>query len=326
MATSGSYDYLRTAAQIITSALENLGVLAAGGTVATADNTTALSRLNYIAKQIQGQADGSPGLKIHSRQRVFVFLAKGQQQYTIGPAATDARATTLYGRTTVSSAYASGTSLSVAAVTDTTSFPGTTVSMTTGDIIGVQLNDGTISWTTLNGTPGSSPATLTGALAGAAASGNYVWWFTSRAQRLINCEAAVLRYATAQDAQLKVYKVVQEYDLGVTQKDADGTPTSLLFEPLRTNTRIILDRQPAASDITSQLLITGWYPSEDYDATSDDIAYPQEAYRFLSWELTYELHAAYGVDWTPAMEKCRLESRQTYLNLNPEVSDAYFRA
>lgn len=300
-------------------------MISPGGTVSSGDSATALTRLNYIAKQVQGQSDGSPGLKVHTRQRVFVFLAKGQQQYLIGPAATDARATVLYGRTTVSSAYASGTSLSVTAVSDTTSFPGTTVSMTTGDFIGVQLNDGTISWTTLNGTPGSSPATLTGALAGAAAAGNYVWWFTSRAQRLITCEAAVLRYATAQDVQLKVYKVVQEYDLGVTQKDADGTPTSLLFEPLRINTRITLDRQPAAGDITSQLLITGWYPSEDYDATSNDIAYPQEAYRFLAWELAFELHASKGHPWTPAMEQLRKEARSSYLSLNPEDSVLYFR-
>lgn len=323
MATSGSWDYGRTAAQIITSALENLGVLAAGGTVATADNTTALARLNYIAKQNQGQNDGSPGLKVHTRQRVALFVAKGQQTYTVGPASTDARATILYGRTTISADEAAAqTVISITSNTDTTNYPGTTVTMASADIVGIELNDGTIQWTTISGTPAAT-MTIGNALTGASSAGRYVWWFTARAQRLINLEAAVLRDKNLNDIQLGIFRTIQQYDIGIANKYADGAPRNVLFEPLRVNSRITLDSQP--TDVTSQIILTGWYPSEDYDATSDDIAYPQESFRFLSWELTYELHAAYGVDWTPGMEKMRMEAKQSYLNLNPEVSDLYFR-
>ena len=50
MATSGSWDYSLTAANVIDMALENIGVLAAGATVASADQTLALRRLNVIVK------------------------------------------------------------------------------------------------------------------------------------------------------------------------------------------------------------------------------------------------------------------------------------
>jgi len=172
MATSGSWNYSLTAAQIIAAAYEDLGVIVPGGTVSSADSAMALTRLNMLVKQWQGDSDMAPGMKLWTRQRVALFLAKGQQKYLVGPASTDSRATTAYGRTTVSSAYASGTSLSVTALTDTTTDPGTTVTMTASDIIGVQEDDGTISWTTIS-SAASSPITLGGALSGAAAAGNY---------------------------------------------------------------------------------------------------------------------------------------------------------
>lgn len=299
-------------------------MISAGATVASADSTTALTRLNLIAKQYSGTADGSPGLKVHTRQRVTLLLAKGQQSYSIGPASGDSRSSIALGRTTVATAYVSGTSLVVTAATDTTTYPGTTVSMTNSDIIGVELNDGTIAYTTISSIAGAPTITLAGGLASAAAVGNYVYWFTSRAQRLINLESAVLRDENYTTTPLQVYRTVQQYEEGVSDKYADGTPTALLFEPLRIASRVTFNSQP--TDVTQQIILTGWYPQEDYDATSNDVAFPQEAMRFLEWELSFELAPGYGAPWTPEMEKNRLEARQTYLNLNPEVSNLYFQS
>lgn len=322
MATSGSWDFSMTAAQVIQAAYEDLGVVSPGVTPSTADTTMALKRLNMLAKQWQSNTDQASGLKVWTRQRVILFLAKGQQTYLIGPAATDSRATTLYGRTTVSSAYVSGTSLSVAAITDTTTFPGTTVSMTSGDIIGVVLTDGTMEWTTLNGTPGSSPVTLTAGFSSAAASGKYVYWFTSRAQRIPLVEASILRYSSLADTELEIYVDARQYDIGIANKYADGAPTAILIEPLRLNTRITLNSQP--TDVTSQIVLTGLYPSEDYDATTDDIAFPQEWFAALSWELALRLAPAKGRPWTPEMEKNHSNALAMARDVNPENSVLYF--
>jgi hypothetical protein len=324
MATSGSYDYSRTAAQVIQAAYENIGVVAPGGTVVSADSTMALARLNVVAKRLRADPLLAAAFSVDIRKRVTLFLAKGQQTYLIGPASTDARATTQYGRTTVSSAYASGTSLSVTAITDTTTFPGTTVSMTSADFIGVVLNDGTISWDTLNGTPGSSPVTLTSGLSGAAAAGNYVYWFTSRAQRIPAVEAAVLRTSSLTDTELGMYRDVRGYELGVADKYADGSPTTVLVEPVRLNTRVTLNSQP--TDVTQQIVLTGLYPAEDYDATTDDISLPQEHLDLIQWELGLALAPAKGRPWTKEMDMCLTRAWTAARALNPEMSDLSFQS
>src|SRR5262245_21021225 len=145
MTTSGSWDFGRTATQIIQSAYEDLKVVVPGGTIPTALSTMALARLNLIAKQYQGRSDGAPGLKIHTRQRITLFLAVGQQTYLVGPNSTDSRSSTQVGRTTISNAEAIGqTVISITSNVDTTSYPGTTITMTSGDIVGIQLDDNTI--------------------------------------------------------------------------------------------------------------------------------------------------------------------------------------
>jgi len=323
MATSGSWDYGLTAANIIDVAVENLGVLAAGGTIASADQTLALRRLNLIAKQYQGQNDGGLGIKAHTRQRVTLLLQEGQQSYTIGPASTDARASTRVGRTTISAAEASGqTVISITSNTDTTTYPGTTLTMANNDIVAIQQDDGALHFTTISGTP-STTMTIAAQLTAAAAAGNYVYWFTSRAQRLVHVEAVTLRDANYTETPLQVYRTVQEYEAGVSDKYADGDPRRVLIEPLLLNTRITLDSQP--TDVEKQIIVTGWYPQEDYDATGNDIAFPQEAFRFLAWELSKELAPVFGAQWKPEMEHMRVEARQTFFSLNPEVSDAYFQ-
>lgn len=321
MATSGSWDYSVTAANIITAALEDINVLEAGETVDSDDSTLALRTLNLLVKQWQGSADMAPGLKVWTRQRIALFLAKNQVKYLVGPGASDARSTTSYGRTTVSSAYSSGTSLSVTALTDTTTNVGTTVTMTASDIIGVVLDDGTISWTTISAAA-SSPITLDGALAGAAAAGNYVYWFTSRAQRFVDIENASLRDSDLIDTPLTVYTDVQQYEQ-IPQKDGEGDPTAILVEPLTTQTRVTLDFAP--QDVTKQLRLTVIYPSEDYDATSNDIAYPQEWFAALEWELARRLAPKFNKRWTETHQANWLQATQIARQLNPQGTTAYFQ-
>jgi hypothetical protein len=324
MATSNSFDFSATAAQVIAAAAENLGVLESGGTINPNDESRLLYRLNVIAKEFQGTSDGSPGMKVHTRQRVTLFLAKGQQTYTIGPASSDARATTQYGRTTLSAAEASGqTDLSITSNTDATTYPGTTVTMTASDIIGVELDDGSIHWSTISGTPAST-ATIDVALPGDAASGNYVWWFTSRAQRFPAIESAVVRDKRLNDRPIDVYVDAREYDQGVSSKYSNGTPTAILVEPLRASTRVTLNNQP--TDVTDQLVLTVLYPAEDYDATSNDIAFPQEWLGYLEWELTLRGCPMFGKEWSKEMEINYVNAKNRATSLNPENSTLYFQS
>ena len=281
-----------------------------------------------IAKEFQGTSDLAPGMKVHTRQRITLFLAKGQQTYLVGPASTDARATTQYGRTTISAAEAAGqTVISITSNTDTTTYPGTTVTMTDSDIVGIQTDDSggdDIFWTTISGTP-SSTMTIASALPTGrpAAAGNYVYWFTSRAQRFPVLETAVLRNSSLNDSELGVFTTAADYDAGVVDKYADGQPSAILVEPLRIATRITCNSQP--TDVTSQIVLTALYPAEDYDATTDDIAFPQEWLGYLEWELTLRSCPMFGRPWTPEMQMNHQASMIRAKSLNPENSDLYFR-
>lgn len=324
MATSGSYNFSLTAAQIIAGAYEDLNEIEPGASVPSALSTMALQHLNIIAKQLQGEADGWPGIKVHTRQRVTMLLAKGQQTYLIGPASTDARASTQVGRTTIDAAEAIGqTVISVAATTDTTSYPGTTLTMTASDFIGVEQNDGTIFWSTVSSVSAGDTVTIAAGLDVAAAVGNYVWWFTSRAQRFPVIESAVLRNESRNDSDLSIYREASEYEVGVADKFADGTPTAILVEPLRTQTRITLNSQP--TNVTDTIVLTVLYPSEDYDATTDDIAFPQEAYGALKWELILALCVGLNREWTSVMEKNYQRAIGVASRLNPETSTLYYQ-
>lgn len=321
MATSGSWNYLITAAQLIQVAGEDIGVVESGETLSSNDQDMFLRRLNYIVKQWQGTADMAQGLKVWTRQRVTLFLAKGQQTYTVGPASTDSRATTQYGRTTISAAEAIGqTVLSITSNTDTTTYPGTTVTMTASDIVGIEQDDGTIHWTTISGTPATT-MTIASALTVAASSGNYVYWFTSRAQRIPEVEFVSLRDENLIDVPLQIFREVAEYER-ITNKTADGDPWAILVEPLQTNTRITLTSQP--TDVTKQLRLTVIYPAEDYDATTNDIAYPQEWFAALEWELAKRCAPAFGRPWTPDMQANWLAATSIARELNQQNSTAFF--
>lgn len=322
MTTSLSWNYSVTAEQICTAAFEDLGLIDPGQTVNSNDQATLLRRLNFIAKQWQGKADMAQGLKIHTRQRVTLFLAKNQYQYTVGPASADSNATTSYGRTTTTAAKAAGqTVLAITSNSDTTTLAGTTVSMANADYVGVQQTDGTIQWTTIVSSSTTS-VTLTAALTVGCNSGAYVYWYTSKAQRFPVIEFASLRDANINDLPVRVFTDVQEYER-LTNKTATGNPIRILVEPLRVNTRVTTDF--AASDVTRQLRLTVQYPAEDYDATTDDIAFPQEWYDALHWELAFRAAPIFGVQWTPEMKMNRDVATAIAREVNPENSSAYYQ-
>lgn len=324
MATSGSYDYSVTAAQIIVAAMEDIGMLDPGQTINANDQATCLRRLNFIAKQWQGKADMAQGLKIHTRQRVTVFLAKNQNQYLVGPAATDNHATTQYGRTTLSAAEAAGqTTLSITATTDTTTYPGTTVTMTASDYIGIQQTDGTLFWTTISSTGAGPTVIVADALSVGAAAGAYVYWYTTKAQRFPYCETAVLRNSQIVDVELPRYTDVQQYEQGISNKTQTGDPINLLIEPIRLSTRVTTDFYP--QDVTKQVRLTVLYPAEDYDATTDDIAFPQEWFAALEWELALRVAPTFGASWTPEMQQNYSQATAIARELNPENTSAFFQ-
>lgn len=260
MATSGSYDYSVTASTVITEMLEQLGVLSNGETLSASDEASCLRTLNMMVKQWSANFDFAPGLKAFSRKVGYVFLQKSQGSYTLGGSGNNASLS--YIQTTLSTDEALGsTSLSL------TSFAG----MTAGDYIGIVLNDGSIHWTTISGTP-AAPTTITTGLASAASAGNVVFTYTTKLIRPLIIENCALRDIYLTDTPLDT--MTPDYYERIAVKGTDGTPSRFRYDNTLTNGTIYLDVEP--SDVTNVLRVMFLAPAEDYDAASNDIAYPQE--------------------------------------------------
>jgi hypothetical protein len=159
------------------------------------------------------------------------------------------------------------------------------------------------------------------ALTAAAAAGNYVWWFTSRAQRFPVCEFALLRDENGIDVPLAVYRSVQDYEW-LSDKQADGDPTSILVETLRIATAVTLDCQP--NDVTKVVNLTVLYPAEDYDASTDDVAFPQEWFRALVYQLGMDLSVRGGRPISADLKLMRDEALAMAKQVNAETIDLHF--
>jgi hypothetical protein len=321
MATSGSYDYLVTARTIVKAALRSIKAIGAGEDPVTSEMNDGLEAMNMLIKQWNGRADFAPGIRAFSRKRITLFLNSSQNRYYIGPGAGDSRATARYGRTTISADEAAAqTVLSIASNSYTTS-DGQTVTMAANDFIGIGLDDATVHWTSIVSATSSS-ATITTAIPSSAATGRYVWWFTSRSQRLVQVESCVIRDEYLKDVPIEVYTDAKLYD-SIADKNTQGDAGSILVEPQISNTAITLDTIP--TDLTKALVITGFYPSEDFDSANDDPGFSQIWYRPLKYALARELAPEFGSGlWTNELNALYVEAMAIAKNDNPETSDVFF--
>ena len=213
MTTSGTNTFTLSRDDIINSAALETGDLALGDTLD--DNTLEQYnlRLNSWVKSLM--ADGA---KLWAMQLATLFLVPGQAQYALGGSA---HCTTSYVRTTLAAnAAASASTVSL------TSYAG----MTAGDNIGILLDSGTLYWTTISGTPGST-TTLAVALTGAASAGAQVFTYTtgiSRPQR-IDPDSAYWRSTALQDTPVAMISRTEYAQLAT--KSTRGKIVQAYYDP-----------------------------------------------------------------------------------------------
>jgi hypothetical protein len=325
MALSNSFDYTVTAADIILGALEKLGVVEAGETPDTDDKALMLRELNKLVKQWSHPADGSPGLQVGLRQVVYLFLAEGTREYLLGPSGV--RAAESYNTTTVDVAEASGqTTLSIAATTN----------MANSDIIGVELDDGSLHWSTVSSFSAGDTVTIAAATTAAASVGNRVFYYTPVSSqnylpfRPLEVITAMLRYydgdGNAIDGtRLDVYS---REELPAFEETADKSdmadPTAMFVEPLRTQTRITLDA--AAEDVAKLIRMVVLSPADDLDADTDSVAFPPEWFAALEWELAKRSAPSFRAPWGQTHEANWAQATGIARQANPRGYQGGFRA
>jgi len=278
MTTSGSYDYNLTATQFVTFALRKLGILAKGEAASADQLSDGLIDLNSMLKQWAAK-----GISLPLYQDVVVFLERGETQYLLGPSG-DKASTSAYVKTELSAVAALGAStITVDSITG----------FSNGNVIGVELDDTTIHWTTINGAPSGSTITLTAVTTAAAAIDNHVYnaltGIISRPRRVM---AARLKKEDGSETPVKVI-TRQEY-FSYSNKTSIGKINAVYYDPQLTNG--VLYTYLTADSVADTLHLTIQRQIQDMDASSDTLDLPQEWLLPVGYNLASLMADDYGVD------------------------------
>ena len=275
MATSGSTNLTATATDIITEALEQLGVLGEGETPKTNALTSCNRTLNYLVKAWQME-----GMNLFAMVRTYLFLEKNKNTYNLSSAG-DHWTTTFY-----------STQIATAAVaTDTTVDVDDDSNITDGDYIGIQCSDGTMHWTTVNGAPAANTVTLTDALDAAVAVDAYVYNYTNKADQPLKIDRIIKRDTDNNDIPVGILSL-EEYSR-LTPKTTDGPVLQAYPDPQRT--QLNLSVWPETDDVTDYLVCYTVRKLDDIDTVAtDDVDYPAEWLLPLSLNLATLLIPKYG--------------------------------
>lgn len=309
MASSGSYNFSVTRDDLIKDAYEELGVLEESESPTAAQTTTAARKLNMLVKA------WGKRYSLHLLQDVVLFQVLEQQSYLLGDATTDANWCSIddYAQTTLSAAAALGAGS--VTLTSATGF-------TTGDKIGIVLDDGSIQWTTC--TMSGTTATLGAVTTGAAASGNVVFGYTSRIVRPLEVVKDTLyrRDIDGNDTPIQLIRK-SEFDL-LTAKAQAGKTIQAAYQPLLTSGR--LWTWPTADLATDVLRFTIQRPVQDFDATTDNPDFPIEASIALYLNLAVMLAGGNGArDELPTLFPRAQQALEDWLDGDVENASAKFQ-
>jgi hypothetical protein len=312
MATSGSYDFSLNRDSILKGAIrivKGMGGKVGSGTSKSPQGeiVEASEALNMMLKQWQAM-----GIGLWLNKELYVFFAYRDGQYSLGPSADHATLSMI--ETELSSSASSGaSSISVDSITG----------ISDGDYIGVELDDLSLQWTTINGSPSGSTITLTDVLTDSAGTDNNVYTYTTRAQRPLNITEARLHRDDGTETPLNVY--YRDEWMEIANKSSNGTPNAFYYDPQTTNGLLNIWQRP--NKVCDYLKCTAQMPIEDMDAAANDPDFPQEFYDPVKFNLAIKLSHEYeGID-----PKRYLITKQqadnllnTLINFDAEYASYYF--
>lgn len=306
MATSGSYDYSVTAANIITEAMELLGQIAIGLTVSTANSTSAIRTLNLMIKNMQ-----STGMGLWLNKDVVLFLQADDVDYSLGPSGDNCALVSDAAKTELAAnAAAAATAMTVDAITG----------IANGDYVGVETSNGDIHWTTVNGAPSGTTVTLTAGLDYASVTDAHLYAYTTKIQRPLEIIEARLRDSDDRDTPLYICSR-QEY-MDISEKTSEGRPNQIYYDPQLTNG--VLYVWPEPDDMKQRIYMTVKYPIEDFDATTNSPDFPQEWILPMSWGLAVFMAPKFGVEPSPFFVSTATNLWTSTFGFDKEMVSLYF--
>lgn len=274
MATSGSVDYIATRNDLIEAAYRKIGVASRGETLSAGLTADAAEALEMLVKSWQAQ-----GIHLWTYGDATLFLVAGQAQYALGSGGDHASES--YVETTLDADEASGqTVLTVASISD----------LAASDNIGIELDDGTLQWTTISGAPIGTSVTIATALTGAASTGNTVYAYTTGINRPLRLQTVRSDVA---DNEIPMTRMARDTYFNQPNKTTTGIPTQFYYDPQLTLGQIYL--WPAPQSVDYVVHFSYERSIEDFDAASNNPYFPVEWTRALVWNLASELAPEHGL-------------------------------
>lgn len=317
MATSGTYSFGCTFADIVRQAMLSIGKLDPFENPDAQQFSDCGFVLNAMVKQWQGKADYAPGLKMWTRKHGHMFLSSTTGRYVIGPGSTTGW--------TLDYVYPLLTAASAAAALTVTL--ASVAGVATGYYIGIQLDSGALFWTTVNGAPVGSVVTLLAALPSSAASGNQVFVFQTIAQQPLFIEAANLRDNQLEDTPLRIFRSVEEYDILPSKADPtfQQDPTAIYYENQLGNSYLYTDCG-SSQDVSKHLVLTFQEPVQDFTNPLDAPYFPQEWYWPLCLGLGKYICPQYNRPWSQLNEDNLQSALAIARNKDAEDSAIFFQS
>ncbi|MCP4613021.1 MAG: hypothetical protein GY845_30375 [Planctomycetes bacterium] len=275
MAVSTSTDFTLTRDEIIQLALLDIGAIDPGEPVKSKDTEIAAKKLNMMLKAWQAE-----GIGLWKTSEIALFLEYEGYSYSVGPSGD--HAATSYVKTEIATAASSG-----ASAIEVDSITG----MTDGDSVGIQLDDDTLQWTTINGAPSGSSVTLTAALTDTVAVDNHVYVYTSKPSRPVDIVDARLHRSDGTDTPLDI-KPLKEYN-ALSDKTSTGQANIIYYDPRITNVKINV--WPAANSVADWILLDVRLPVFDLDSASNNADCPAEYLEAIQYNLSTRLAPSYGL-------------------------------
>jgi hypothetical protein len=258
MTTSGSYDFELDRDELITQAYQYIGAVDIRSAPTTTELTDGGKVLNMMLKGWQTE-----NIYLWLNKKVTLFLEADKETYLLGPSGDNFTATSEVVKTEMKVAgVATDATITVDSITD----------IDDGDYIGIELDDGTTQWTTVNGDPATYIVTLTTALTSAAAINNYVSTYTTKAQRPL--EIIEARSVSASDNEIPLIMISREEYMDLSDKSSNGVVTQFWYDPQLTNGRLSV--WPTSDDPQNKIKATIKYPIMDMDASGDTGEFPPE--------------------------------------------------
>ena len=283
MTVSGVSTFSITMNDLIYDAFALAEILPSNQIIEADDYALAKRTLNMMIKALQAR-----GFGLWLNQLVTLPLAKNKRSYLLGPTGDHCSAD--MDDTTITSAAGLG-----ATAIDVDSITG----ITSGQNIGIELDDGTMQWTTVNGAPSGTTVTLTAALTAASGVGNAVFFYTSLIARPL--EVLEARLADVNGIETPLLVVGRQEYMDLPLKSSTGKANQVSYDPQMVNG--VLYAWTVDIDLSDRIIMTIKRPVFDFVNSTDTPDFPVEWFEALEAGLSERLGHLFKA---PAQKKAEL--------------------